>query len=112
MNKTAVRTSIIVPVYNTEKFLRKCIESILSQTDTDFELILIDDGSSDLSGNICDEYSSKDKRVIVHHKKNGGVSSARNLGLDIAKGERICFIDRSEERRVGKECRSRWSPYH
>ena len=79
--------SIIVPVYNTEKFLHRCIDSILAQTYTDFELLLIDDGSKDSSGAICDEYAAKDARVKVFHKENGGVSSARNLGLDNARGE-------------------------
>lgn len=85
--------SIIVPVYNVEQYLRKCIDSILSQTYTDFELILVDDGSTDNSGKICDEYALKDNRIIVLHKENGGVSSARNCGLDIAKGDYIAFAD-------------------
>ncbi len=87
------KISVIVPVYNAEKYLHRCIDSILSQTFTDFELLLIDDGSKDKSGTICDEYAEKDSRVKVFHKKNGGVSSARNLGLDNAKGEWICFVD-------------------
>lgn len=85
--------SIIVPVYNAEKYLNRCIDSILSQTMTDFELLLIDDGSKDNSGRICDEYSEKNARVRVFHKPNGGVSSARNLGLDNAKGKWITFVD-------------------
>ena len=85
--------SIIVPVYNVEKYLQRCIESILTQTETDFELLLIDDGSKDKSGLICDEYAQKDKRVNVIHKENGGVSSARNLGIEKANGEWMCFID-------------------
>lgn len=85
--------SIIVPVYNAEKYLNRCIDSILSQTMTDFELLLIDDGSKDNSGRICDEYATKDARVRVFHKPNGGVSSARNLGLDNAKGKWITFVD-------------------
>lgn len=85
--------SIIVPVYNTEKYLHSCIDSILSQTFTDFELLLIDDGSKDNSGAICDGYAAKDARVRVFHKKNGGASSARNMGLDNAKGEWISFVD-------------------
>ena len=83
------KISVIVPVYNVEKYLRRCIDSILVQTFTDFELLLIDDGSKDKSGEICDEYAKKDKRVRVFHKVNGGVSSARNLGLDYAKGQWI-----------------------
>lgn len=85
--------SVIVPVYNVENVLHYCVESILNQSYTDFELILIDDGSTDKSGFICDQYAEKDKRVHVIHKKNGGVSSARNVGLDNAKGEYICFVD-------------------
>lgn len=85
--------SVIVPIYNSERLLRRCINSILTQTLTDFELLLIDDGSNDSSGAICDEYSAKDSRVHVFHKPNGGVSSARNLGLDNAHGEWISFVD-------------------
>lgn len=85
--------SVIVPVYNTAKYLRRCVDSILAQTFTDFELLLINDGSKDNSGTICDEYTEKDSRVRVFHKPNGGVSSARNVGLDNAKGEWIYFID-------------------
>lgn len=87
------KISVIVPVYNVEKYLRRCIDSILAQTFTDFEVLLIDDGSTDTSGKICDEYAEKDNRVRVFHKKNGGVSSARNKGLDNARGEWICFVD-------------------
>lgn len=85
--------SVIVPVYNVEKVLYHCIESILNQTFDDFELILVDDGSTDNSGKICDEYSEKDNRIRVIHKPNGGVSSARNAGIEAAKGEYICFVD-------------------
>lgn len=85
--------SVIVPVYNAEKYLHRCIDSILSQTFTDFELLLIDDGSKDSSGDICDEYAKKDTRVKVFHKGNGGVSSARNIGLANTNGEAICFAD-------------------
>ena len=87
------KISVIVPVYNVEKYLPRCIDSILSQTFKDFELLLIDDGSPDNCGKICDEYAAKDRRVRVFHKPNGGVSSARNLGLDKACGEWITFID-------------------
>lgn len=87
------KISVIVPVYNTEQYLHRCIDSILAQTFTDFELLLIDDGSKDSSGKICDEYAAKDSRVRVFHKGNGGVSSARNLGLDNAQGEWIFFVD-------------------
>lgn len=85
--------SVIVPVYNTEKYLRRCVDSILTQTFDDFELLLINDGSTDSSGSICDEYAIQDKRVRVFHKVNGGVSSARNLGLDNALGEWVSFVD-------------------
>lgn len=85
--------SIIVPIYKAEKYIHRCIDSILTQSHTDFELLLIDDGSPDNCGAICDEYAVKDSRVRVFHKENGGVSSARNLGLDNAKGEWITFID-------------------
>ena len=85
--------TIIVPVYNTEKYLNRCIDSILSQTYRDFELLLIDDGSNDSCPKICDEYAAKDSRIRVFHKKNGGVSSARNLGLEHAKGDWITFCD-------------------
>lgn len=85
--------SIIVPVYKVEEYLPKCIDSILAQTFADFELILVDDGSPDNCGKICDEYADKDNRIVVIHKENGGVSSARNAGLDIAKGKYIGFID-------------------
>ena len=87
------KISVIVPVYNTEKYLHRCVDSILAQTFTDFELLLIDDGSTDSSGAICDEYAQKDSRVRVFHKENGGASSARNLGLDNATGEWITFCD-------------------
>lgn len=85
--------SVIVPVFNVETYLPRCIESILAQTFTDFELLLIDDGSPDASGIICDEYAAKDGRVRVFHKENGGVSSARNVGLDQARGTWIAFVD-------------------
>ena len=79
--------SIIVPVYNVEKYLSKCIESLLSQTYSDFEIILVDDGSTDRSPKICDKYQQMDSRIKVIHKQNGGQSSARKAGTEIAKGE-------------------------
>ena len=85
--------SVIVPVYHVEKYLPHCLDSILAQTFTDFELILVDDGSPDNCGAICDEYAEKDKRIRVIHKENGGVATARNAALDIAQGEYIAFID-------------------
>lgn len=85
--------SVIVPIYNVEKYLSKCIESIINQTLTNIEIILVNDGSTDNSGFIADEYAKKDERIKVLHKKNAGQGSARNIGLDIAKGEYIGFID-------------------
>ncbi len=85
--------SIIVPVYNVEKYIRRCLDSLLCQSYHNLEIILIDDGSPDMSGAICDEYANKDKRIKVIHKENGGVSSARNSGLDIAQGDYIGFVD-------------------
>lgn len=87
------KVSIIVPVYNAEKYLYRCIDSILRQTLTDIEVILVDDGSSDSSGKICEEYARKDSRLQVIHQKNAGVAVARNTGLDIASGEYIAFVD-------------------
>ena len=87
------KISVIVPVYKVEKYLPECIESVLAQTFTDFELILVDDGSPDNSGAICDAYAARDSRIRVFHKPNGGVSSARNLGLDHARGEWIALLD-------------------
>ena len=81
--------SIIVPVYNTAPYLRACLDSILSQTFTDFEILLVDDGSTDGSGEICDEYAGKDLRVIVFHQENGGVGSARNRGLTMPGGNSL-----------------------
>ncbi len=87
------RISVIVPVYKVEKYLHECIDSILSQTFSDFELLLIDDGSPDKCGEICDAYATTDKRVKVIHQKNRGLSAARNSGLDIACGRFVTFID-------------------
>ena len=85
--------SIIVPVYKAERFLNECIDSILAQTFPDFELILVDDGSPDTCPALCDAAAAKDKRIRVIHKKNGGQSTARNAGLDAARGEWIAFVD-------------------
>lgn len=85
--------SIIVPVYQVEKYIRQCVDSILTQTFTDFELILVDDGSKDQSGQICDEYAVIDGRVRVIHKENGGLSDARNKGMDEATGKYFMFVD-------------------
>ena len=93
MEKKGPKVSVIVPVYKAEKYLRKCVDSILAQTFRDFEVILVDDGSPDKSGAICDEYARKDPRVRVFHKENGGVSSARQCGLDNARGEYTIHAD-------------------
>lgn len=85
--------NVIVPVYNSEKTIKRCIDSILAQSFDDFDLLLIDDGSTDSSGMICDEYAQKDTRIRVFHKQNGGVSSARNFGLSKANGEWVTFVD-------------------
>lgn len=85
--------SIIVPVYNVEKYLKKCIESIINQTYSNLEIILVDDGTKDNSGMICDEYAQKDNRIKVIHKENGGLSDARNAGMRMATGEYIAFVD-------------------
>lgn len=85
--------SVIVPVYKSEKYLSDCVDSILNQTFCDLEVILVDDGSPDNCPEICDDYAKKDYRVKVIHKQNGGVSSARNAGLDIASGEYVAFVD-------------------
>lgn len=85
--------SVVVPVYNVEQYIARCIDSILKQTYTNFEIILIDDGSPDQSGRICDEYAAIDKRITVIHQKNKGLSAARNAGLDIMRGQYVTFID-------------------
>lgn len=87
------KISVIVPVYNAEKYLQRCVDSILDQTFTDFELLLIDDGSPDRSGEVCDEYAKKDSRIRVFHKGNGGVSSARQCGIDNAQGKYTIHVD-------------------
>ena len=85
--------SVIVPVYNVEAYLPRCVESILAQTYGNLEIILVDDGTKDASDKICDEYAAKDPRIKVIHKENGGLSSARNAGIDIARGEHLAFVD-------------------
>jgi len=85
--------SIIVPVYNVENYLARCIDSILKQSYNNLQIILVDDGSIDKSAVICDKYADRDSRILVIHKTNGGVSEARNIGIDNAKGDYICFID-------------------
>ena len=87
------KVSIIVPVYNVSHYLKDCITSILNQTFKDYELILVDDGSTDDCSKICDEYELKDKRIKVYHKKNGGLSDARNFGINHSECDYISFID-------------------
>ena len=90
-----MKLSIIVPVYNAEKYLHRCVDSLLAQdlNSEEYEIILVDDGSTDDSPKICDEYSEKYSQIKTIHKVNGGVSSARNVALDVTKGEYICFVD-------------------
>lgn len=85
--------SIIIPIYNVEEYLKKCVDSVLNQTYTSLEIILVDDGSPDQCGKICDEYEKKDDRIVVIHKKNGGLSDARNYGLHVCKGKYVVFLD-------------------
>ena len=91
MEQTVI--SVIVPIYKVEQYLRQCVDSILNQTHSALEVILVDDGSPDGSGKICDEYAARDSRVRVIHKKNGGLSDARNAGIEIARGDYIAFVD-------------------
>ncbi len=85
--------SIIIPVYNTKKYLERCIESVRNQTYKNLEIILVDDGSTDGTGDLCDEYKKLDSRIVVLHKENGGQGTARNLGINVANGEYIAFVD-------------------
>ena len=93
MNETTPKISVIVPVYKAEAYLHRCVDSLLAQTFQDFEILLVDDGSPDKSGEICDEYAKMDTRVLVFHKENGGVSSARQCGMDHAQGEYTIHAD-------------------
>ena len=88
-----IKISIIIPIYNVEKYLRECVDSVLNQTYRNFEVILVDDGSPDNCPKICDEYAAKDSRIKVIHKPNGGLSDARNAGLDWAQGDCVMFLD-------------------
>ena len=92
-----INISIIVPVYNVEKYLNRCVESLVNQTLKDIEIILVDDGSPDSSPDICDEWEKKDSRIKVVHKQNGGLSSARNAGLRIATGKYVGFVDSDDD---------------
>ena len=89
------KVSVIVPIYNMERVLRRCLDSLVSQTEHDFEVILVDDGSTDNSADICEEYAGRDDRLRIVRKKNGGVCSARNAGLDIARGEYVACVTRT-----------------
>lgn len=97
VDKMGSKVSVVVPVYNVEKYLERCIASIINQTYDNLEIILVDDGSKDRSGLMCDEYAKRDKRIKVVHKKNGGISSARNAGLRVATGKFIGFVDADDE---------------
>ncbi len=85
--------SVIVPVYNVEKYMERCVDSILRQTYTNIEIILVDDGSTDASSRLCDEYAARDGRIKVVHKENGGLSDARDAGLAVAEGDYIGYVD-------------------
>ena len=85
--------SVIIPVYNVEKYLAECVDSVLAQSCQNYEIILVDDGATDSSGRMCDEYARKDSRIRVIHQSNGGLSAARNAGLDAAQGEYVYFLD-------------------
>lgn len=89
-----ILVSLILPVYNVEKYLAICIESVVNQAYQNLEIILVDDGSTDKSGMICDKYALKDRRIKVIHKSNEGVSTARNVGIKQATGDYICFADK------------------
>ena len=97
MHTTNPLVSVIVPIYNSEKYLDACVQSILNQSYQNLEILLIDDGSKDSSPKMCDDFAKKDERVKVIHKENGGQASARNLGLEIAKGEYIGFVDSDDK---------------
>lgn len=102
MNENKPFFSVIVPVYNVEKYLHRCVDSILAQTYTDFEVLLIDDGSKDRSGEMCDEYAQQDNRIRVFHQENAGVSAARNKGIGEARGEYVIFVDSDDYLRTEK----------
>ncbi|EQC89192.1 MULTISPECIES: glycosyltransferase family 2 protein [Lactococcus] len=93
MENKDIKVSVIIPVYNVDSYLSICIDSVMHQTHTNIEIILVNDGSTDTSGNICDDYALKDNRIVVKHCINSGVSSARNIGIETSTGEYICFVD-------------------
>ena len=88
-----IKVSIVIPIYNVGGYLSECLDSVLAQTHKNLEIILVNDGSTDESGKIADRYAKRDERMIVIHKQNGGVSSARNTGLSVVTGEYVCFVD-------------------
>ena len=88
-----MKISVIIPVYNTEKYLKECIESVLAQTYTDLEILLINDGATDSSPQICEAYEKQDDRIKVIHKENGGLSDTRNVGIDQCSGDYVLFLD-------------------
>lgn len=89
--------SVIVPVYKVEKYLERCVSSLINQSLEDMEIILVDDGSPDQSGALCERLQEKDERILVIHKKNGGLSSARNAGMKVARGKYIGFVDSDDD---------------
>lgn len=97
-----IKLSLIIPVFNVEKYIKECLDSIICQADDRVEIILVNDGSQDSSGTLCDDYAKKYNRIKVLHKENGGLSSARNAGLDVAQGEYVCFVDGDD--RINKNC--------
>ena len=101
-----MKVSFIVPIYNVEKYLSECVESILAQTYSDFEMLLVDDGSPDNCPALCDDWATKDSRIKTLHKPNGGLSDARNYGLDHAQGDYVVFVD-SDDFWVEKDCLER-----
>ena len=101
-----VKISVIIPVYNVERYLAQCVDSVISQSYKNLEIILVDDGSSDNSPQICDDFAKQDSRIKVVHKVNGGLSSARNAGIEIAGGDYLLFLDWSGLRALSKILRS------
>lgn len=106
LKKEIMKVSFILPIYNVEKYLSECVESILAQTYRDFEILLVDDGSSDNCPALCDEWAKKDNRIKALHKSNGGLSDARNYGLEHAQGDYVVFVD-SDDFWVNKDCLQR-----
>lgn len=93
MTEQTTKVSVVVPIYNVERFLPQCLDSIVSQSHKDLDIILVNDGPTDSSARIADDYAARDGRIRVIHKKNEGVSTARNAGIEAAKGEYVCFVD-------------------